>query len=99
MKESDTGLAAPNLRDLVADKQRLGKMHSLQVAHCTKIIPVNEELAATACCINPASAEQGQKGADKQDKYMINIKQIAKFVVGLGERVVLTDIEEGMRLG
>ena len=99
MKESDTGLAAPNLRDLAADKQRLGKMHSLQVARCTKIIPVNEELAAAARCVNPAGAEQGQKGADKQDKYVINIKQIAKFVVGLGERVALTDIEEGMRLG
>lgn len=30
---------------------------------------------------------------------MINIKQIAKFVVGLGERVSPTDIEEGMRVG
>ena len=99
MKESDTGLAAPDLQDLVADKQRLGKMHSLQVARCTKIIPVNEELAAAARCVNSAGAEQGQKGADKQDKYVINIKQIAKFIVGLGERVALTDIEEGMRLG
>ncbi len=42
---------------------------------------------------------QGQKGADEQDKYVINIKQIAKFVVGLGERVAPTDIEEGMRVG
>jgi len=32
-------------------------------------------------------------------KYMINLKQIAKFVVGLGERVAPTDIEEGMRVG
>eukprot|EP00301_Raphidiophrys_heterophryoidea_P018391 c337_g1_i1.p1 GENE.c337_g1_i1~~c337_g1_i1.p1 ORF type:complete len:441 (-),score=119.24 c337_g1_i1:86-1354(-) len=32
-------------------------------------------------------------------KYMINIKQIAKFVVGLGEKVSPTDIEEGMRVG
>lgn len=32
-------------------------------------------------------------------KYMINIKQIAKFVVGLGDRVAPTDIEEGMRVG
>eukprot|EP01125_Pyxidicula_operculata_P000334 TRINITY_DN10386_c0_g1_i1.p1 TRINITY_DN10386_c0_g1~~TRINITY_DN10386_c0_g1_i1.p1 ORF type:complete len:431 (-),score=107.60 TRINITY_DN10386_c0_g1_i1:245-1537(-) len=32
-------------------------------------------------------------------KYMINVKQIAKFVVGLGERVSPTDIEEGMRVG
>ena len=32
-------------------------------------------------------------------KYMISIKQMAKFVVGLGEKVAATDIEEGMRVG
>lgn len=32
-------------------------------------------------------------------KYVINIRQIAKFVVGLGEKVAPTDIEEGMRVG
>lgn len=30
---------------------------------------------------------------------MINVKQIAKFVVALGDRVAPTDIEEGMRVG
>ncbi len=38
-------------------------------------------------------------GGDGKSKYVINIKQIAKFVVGLGERVSPTDIEEGMRVG
>lgn len=32
-------------------------------------------------------------------KYIINVKQIAKFVVGLGEKVAPTDVEEGMRVG
>lgn len=32
-------------------------------------------------------------------KYVINIRQMAKFVVGLGEKVSPTDIEEGMRVG
>lgn len=32
-------------------------------------------------------------------KYMINVRQIAKFVVGLGEKVSATDVEEGMRVG
>lgn len=32
-------------------------------------------------------------------KYLINLRQIAKYVVGLGERVSPTDIEEGMRVG
>ena len=32
-------------------------------------------------------------------KYMINIKQMAKYVVGLGEKLAPSDIEEGMRVG
>jgi len=38
---------------------------------------------------------------DKDDfsKYVINVKQIAKFVVGLADKVSPTDIEEGMRVG
>jgi 26S proteasome regulatory subunit T1 len=38
--------------------------------------------------------------ADTEDaKYLINVKQIAKFVVALGENVSPTDIEESMRVG
>ncbi|XP_063933161.1 26S proteasome regulatory subunit 7-like isoform X2 [Zophobas morio] len=37
---------------------------------------------------------------DEEDiKFVINVKQIAKFVVGLGDRVSPTDIDEGMRVG
>lgn len=35
----------------------------------------------------------------EEAKYVINVKQIAKFVVGLGEKVSPTDVEEGMRVG
>ncbi|KFY41317.1 hypothetical protein V494_03086 [Pseudogymnoascus sp. VKM F-4513 (FW-928)] len=41
---------------------------------------------------------QDEKNSEKS-KYVINVKQIAKFVVQLGERVSPTDIEEGMRVG
>jgi 26S proteasome regulatory subunit T1 len=41
---------------------------------------------------------QDEKDPEKS-KYVINVKQIAKFVVNLGERVSPTDIEEGMRVG
>jgi 26S proteasome regulatory subunit T1 len=34
-----------------------------------------------------------------EPKYVINIKQMAKYVVALGEKVSPTDIEEGMRVG
>jgi 26S proteasome regulatory subunit T1 len=73
--------------------------HPLQVARCTKIIKVDEAAAESARSVNPMGAPQGQMGADEQDKYLINIKQIAKFVVSLGDRVAPTDIEEGMRVG
>jgi len=73
--------------------------HPLQVARCTKIIKLDETIAEAARAVNPMGALQGQKGADEQDKYLINIKQIAKFVVSLGDRVAPTDIEEGMRVG
>lgn len=36
---------------------------------------------------------------EEQSKYIINIRQMAKFVVGLGEKVSPTDIDEGMRVG
>lgn len=78
VKESDTGLAAPNLWDIPADKQRMQEEQPLQVARCTKII-------------------QGENNEDP--KYVINVKQIAKFVVELVRHVSPTDIEEGMRIG
>ena len=40
----------------------------------------------------------GETPADTA-KYVINVRQIAKFVVGLGEKVAPTDVEEGMRVG
>ncbi|KAL2889209.1 26S protease regulatory subunit 7 [Ceratocystis lukuohia] len=39
------------------------------------------------------------KGDESKSQYVINIKQIAKFVVSLGDRISPTDIEEGMRVG
>lgn len=36
---------------------------------------------------------------DPAPKYIISLKQMAKFVVELGKRVSPTDIEEAMRVG
>lgn len=88
IKESDTGLAATHLWDVPGDKQRMSEEQPLQVARCTKIIE--------AIILSLAGQLQN---ADNKSKYVINIKHIAKFVVGLGERVSPTDIEEGMRVG
>lgn len=100
IKESDTGLSQPSQWDLVGDKQMMQEEAPLQVARCTKIIAGEEEAgaaggnaaAAAAAAANPTAQLAG-------NKYVINVKQIAKFVVGLGEKVAPTDIEEGMRVG
>jgi len=42
---------------------------------------------------------EGDEKEKEQNKYLINVKQIAKFVVALGDKVAPTDIEEGMRVG
>ena len=85
IEESDTGLSSPNLWDVAADRKRMNDEQPLQVARCTKIIKSEDS--------------EDTDEVDEKAKYIINIKQIAKFVVGLGERVSPTDIEEGMRVG
>jgi len=102
IKESDTGLAQPSQWDLVADKQMMNEEHPLQVARCTKIIAGDED--SSSADNNPSTSAAAGGGTSNTsnaagNKYIINVKQIAKFVVGLGERVAPTDIEEGMRVG
>ena len=83
--------------DLVGDKQMMSEEAPLQVARCTKIIS-GEDAEAPAGGGGAAAAPSGAAAA-VPNKYVINVKQIAKFVVGLGEKVAPTDIEEGMRVG
>jgi 26S proteasome regulatory subunit T1 len=94
IKESDTGLSPPSMWDLVGDKQMMSEEAPLQVARCTKIIAGDAETGDEA-----APGGQANSSNTAGNKYVINVKQIAKFVVGLGEKVAPTDIEEGMRVG
>lgn len=96
IKESDTGLSPPSQWDLVGDKQMMQEEAPLQVARCTKIIAGDGENSSSAAA-GPLGAMNSSNSAG--NKYVINVKQIAKFVVGLGEKVAPTDIEEGMRVG
>ena len=104
IKESDTGLSPPSMWDLVGDKQMMSEEAPLQVARCTKIIAGDAEGGDGAAGGGAAAAAGGMGGGMNSsnaagNKYVINVKQIAKFVVGLGEKVAPTDIEEGMRVG
>lgn len=109
VKESDTGLAPSHLWDIMGDRQRLSEEHPLQVARCTKIIKKSSENnndnersnnnGGSISTETNNNASNNDDDDDEEAKYVINLKQIAKFVVGLGERVSPTDIEEGMRVG
>lgn len=96
IKESDTGLSPPSQWDLVGDKQMMQEEAPLQVARCTKIIAGDGENSNQAAAGPLGGINTSNSGGTK---YVINVKQIAKFVVGLGEKVAPTDIEEGMRVG
>lgn len=97
IKESDTGLSQPSQWDLVGDKQMMSEEAPLQVARCTKIIAGDNPPDDTDA--TPPAGGNLSNAAASSAKYVINVKQIAKFVVGLGEKVAPTDIEEGMRVG
>eukprot|EP00554_Chaetoceros_debilis_P005791 CAMPEP_0194075172 /NCGR_PEP_ID=MMETSP0149-20130528/2199_1 /TAXON_ID=122233 /ORGANISM="Chaetoceros debilis, Strain MM31A-1" /LENGTH=458 /DNA_ID=CAMNT_0038755551 /DNA_START=55 /DNA_END=1431 /DNA_ORIENTATION=- len=100
IKESDTGLSPPSQWDLVGDKQMMSEEAPLQVARCTKIIAGEEDPDSNNGDAGAgAMGGQGNTSNATGNKYVINVKQIAKFVVGLGEKVAPTDIEEGMRVG
>jgi len=57
------------------------------------VFDVGEEPLQVARCTKIINA--GQDNA----RYMINVKQFARFVVELGDQVAPSDIEEGMRVG
>lgn len=53
----------------------------------------NEQPLQVARCTKIINADS------EEPKYIINVKQFAKFVVDLADSVAPTDIEEGMRVG
>ncbi|KAI9359341.1 P-loop containing nucleoside triphosphate hydrolase protein [Zopfochytrium polystomum] len=88
VKESDTGLAPPNLWDLPADKQRMQEEQALQVARCTKIIQAGEGedakylinvrlvakyVVALGERVAPTDIEEGMRVGVDRNKYQIQI--------------------------
>lgn len=66
------------------------------------LIPIASRLACLPGGVNFMFPIRCTKiiNADSEDpKYIINVKQFAKFVVDLSDQVAPTDIEEGMRVG
>ena len=80
IKESDTGLSQRSQWDLVGDKQMMQEEAPLQVARCTKII-AGEEEGNNAAANNAGGGGNDMSAQLAGNKYVINVKQIAKFVV------------------
>ncbi|KAL0213341.1 hypothetical protein RCL1_006967 [Eukaryota sp. TZLM3-RCL] len=89
IRETDTGLSPPSNWDLNHDRQLLQQEHPLSVARVTKELPPDDPEKMEI----PALAKPSEK------KYIISIRQFAKFVVGLGKNVASVDIKEGERVG
>ena len=93
---SPTTLVAPSqLKELIGIKESdTGLSHPSQWdLNSDKQMQQEEQPLQVARCTKIINA-----GSDDA-KYVINVKQIAKFVVGLGEKVPPTDVEEAMRVG
>ena len=107
LKRYGMGPYAQKIRSLEEDNksqlQKINKLTGIKESDTGLALPSQWNLAAdkqllgedslqVAKCtkiINPRTANA---------KYMINLRQIAKFVVGLGKDVAATDIEEDMRV-
>ena len=51
------------------------------------------------CCLQVARCTKIINADTDDPKYIINVKQFAKFVVNLHKNLAPTDVEEGMRVG
>merc|ERR1740124_919330 len=71
----------------------------LQVARCTKIIAGEEGENAEGGGAAGALAGGANAANASGSKYVINVKQIAKFVVGAKDAMEKLRAEEGMRVG
>jgi 26S proteasome regulatory subunit T1 len=93
--EGDVKNIAQKVNDLVGVKESdTGLAHPSQwdLASDKQAMQEEQPLQVARCT---KIINQGSDDA----KYIINIKQIAKFVVALGDKCSPTDIEEGMRVG
>ncbi|KCZ75549.1 26S protease regulatory subunit 7, partial [Anncaliia algerae PRA109] len=85
VKEVETGLAPPALWDLQGDKTRLSTDQTLAVARLQKIL-------------KPENFED-KHGKPGETKYLINVRQMAKFVVNKSKKCDVDKLEEGIRVG
>lgn len=91
--------------DTKAVHKRVNEISGLKESDTGLALPAHWDLAADKQVLQSEQPLQVARctkiiNADSEEpRYIINVKQFAKFVVGLGDQVAPTDIEEGMRVG
>nr|CCA17155.1 26S proteasome subunit 7like protein putative [Albugo laibachii Nc14] len=94
--EDDIKKAQKQVNDLIGIKESdtgLSLPSQWDLVNDKQMMKEEQPLQVARCTKVLGDSQSGEA------RYMINVKQIAKFVVGLGEKVAPTDIEEGMRVG
>merc|ERR1712051_612666 len=92
-------------KDIVDISKRVNELAGIKESDTGLAPPALWDLAADKQSLQSEQPLQVARctkiiNADNDDaKYIINVKQFAKFVVDLAEQVASTDIEEGMRVG
>ncbi|VDM26252.1 unnamed protein product [Hydatigera taeniaeformis] len=91
--------------DINSIMKRVNELTGIKESDTGLAPPALWDLVADKVCLSsdhPLQVARCTKiiNADSEEpKYIINVKQFAKFVVDLAESVAPTDIEEGMRVG
>lgn len=109
LKTYGTGMYHRSIKVIEEDIQniykRVKELSGIKESDTGLANPANWDLAADKQILQSEQPLQVARctkiiNADSDDpKYMINVKQFAKFVVELSDHVAPTDIEEGMRVG
>lgn len=107
LKRYGMGPYAQRIRSLEDDNkeqlQKINKLTGIKESDTGLSLPSQWNLAADKMLLSEESLQVAKctkiiNPRTDNAKYMINLRQVAKFVVGLGKDVAATDIEEDMRV-
>jgi len=107
LKRYGMGPYAQRIKNLEDDNkeqlQKINKLTGIKESDTGLALPSQWNLAADKMLLGEDSLQVAKctkiiNPRTDNAKYMINLRQVAKFVVGLGKDVAATDIEEDMRV-
>ena len=92
--------------DIKANQEKIKELIGIKESDTGLSLPSQWDLVADKQMIQEEQPLQVARctkiinpNSDTDRKYVINLRQVAKFVVGLGEKVSPTDVDEDMRVG